>query len=86
MYKALKSFSGLVNMTKNEIKEIKDEVIAKDLLKAGYIEKVKEEPKKIKEEIKKITEVPKEEAIKIIEEVKEKIEKPKKKVSKKAKK
>jgi len=76
MYKALKSFSGLVNMTKNEIKEIKDEAIAKDLLQAGYIEKIKEEPKKIKEEIKED-----------IEKVVDKVEKEvKKKVGKKAKK
>lgn len=86
MYKALRSFSGLINMTKNEIKEIKDAAIVQDLLRAGYIEKVKEEPKKIKEEIKKIIETPKEEVTEIIEEVKEKIEKPKKKDSKKAKK
>lgn len=75
MYKALRSFSGLVNMTKNEIKEIKDKAIAEDLLRAGYIEKVKEEPKKIKEEIKKD-----------IEKVVDKVEKEVKKVSKKAKK
>lgn len=75
MYKALKSFSGLVNMTKNEIKEIKDEVIAKDLLKAGYIEKVKEESKTVKEDIEKV-----------VEKVEEKVIEAKKKISKKAKK
>lgn len=79
MYKALKSFSGLVNMTKNEIKEIKDEAIAKDLLKAGYIEKVKKEAKTVKEDIEKVVEV-------VEEKVKEKVEEAKKEVSKKAKK
>lgn len=47
MYKALVSFSGLINMTKGEVREIKDKEIIKDLLKAGYIEEVveKKEPK-----------------------------------------
>lgn len=36
-YKALVSFSGAVSMCKDEIKEINDEAIIKDLLKAGYI-------------------------------------------------
>ena len=40
MYKALKSFCGIVTMYKGEIKEIKDKEIVNDLLKAGYIEKV----------------------------------------------
>ena len=41
MYKALVSFSGLITMRKNEVKEIKDKALVKDLLKAGYIEEVK---------------------------------------------
>lgn len=41
MYKALVSFSGLITMKKNEVKEIKDKALVKDLLKAGYIEEVK---------------------------------------------
>ena len=41
MFKALISFSGLINMSKDEVKEIKDKEIIKDLLKAGYIEEVK---------------------------------------------
>lgn len=62
MYKALRSFSGQVSMTKNEIKDITDEVVAKDLVRAGYVVKV-EVPEKIdlsgkpietnKEEVKK---------------------------------
>lgn len=74
MYKALKSFSGLVNMTKGEIKDLKDKNIIKDLLNAGYIEEVKEETKNIKNEIKKD-----------VEKVVDKVEEGLKKVSKKAK-
>lgn len=82
MYKALKSFSGLVNMTKNELKEIKDKAIAEDLLRAGYIEKVKEETKNTKAEVKKDIE----KVVDKVEEVVDKVEKKVKKVSKKAKK
>jgi hypothetical protein len=47
MYKALKSFSGLVSMRKGEVREISDLAISNDLLKAGYIEEIgsKKEPK-----------------------------------------
>ena len=45
MYRALVSFSGLVSMTMGEVKEIKNEKIAKDLLRARYIEEVKAESK-----------------------------------------
>ena len=38
MYKALVTFSGVISMAKGEIKEISDSFIAKDLVKAGYIE------------------------------------------------
>ena len=41
MYKALVSFSGIISMAKNEVREIKDKEIINDLLKAGYIEEVK---------------------------------------------
>lgn len=41
MYKALKSFVGLVCMMKGEVKEISPEV-AQDLLNCGYIEAVEE--------------------------------------------
>ena len=37
-YKALKSFSGVVSMRKGEIKDINDQEVVKDLLRAGYIE------------------------------------------------
>ena len=40
MYKALKSFAGLVSMRKGEVKAISNPIVVKDLLKAGYIEEV----------------------------------------------
>lgn len=36
-YKALVSFSGAVSMYKDEVREINDETIKNDLLRAGYI-------------------------------------------------
>ena len=41
MYKAKVSFSGAVSMHVGEVADIADVNIAKDLLKAGYIEEVK---------------------------------------------
>lgn len=68
MYKALKSFGGIVSMKKGEVKDINDENIIKDLRNAGYIEEIKEEIKKIDIEVK--------EEVKIIEEeVKEEVKK-----------
>lgn len=46
MYKALTTFSGQVSMVKNQVKEIKDETVAQDLVHAGYVVKV-EVPEKI---------------------------------------
>lgn len=46
MYRAIRGFSGLIHMRKNEVKEIKDKEIVKDLLKAGYIVEVKPEKAK----------------------------------------
>lgn len=55
MYKALISFTGLVSMNKDEVGAIPDPSIAKDLLKAGYIEVIDEapEPKPAKKQIAK---------------------------------
>ena len=41
MYKALKSFSGVISMAEGDIKDISNPIILKDLVKAGYIEEVK---------------------------------------------
>lgn len=46
MYRALVSFSGVISMTLNEEREITDKNLIKDLVKAGYIEKVKTADKK----------------------------------------
>jgi hypothetical protein len=46
LYKALISFCGSkLTMAMDEVKDIKDKSIAEDLLKAGYIEKVRKEKK-----------------------------------------
>lgn len=44
MYKALKTFSGLVNMVEGEVKDILDKEVVKDLLNCGYIEEVSPAP------------------------------------------
>lgn len=44
-YRALKTFSGLISMRKGEERDIKDETIVKDLLRAGYIEDLSEKTK-----------------------------------------
>lgn len=43
MYKALISFSGVISMANGTVGEIPDKAVAEDLLKAGYIEEIKEE-------------------------------------------
>jgi len=40
-YRAKVSFSGIISMAAGQVAEIADPAIAKDLLKAGYIEEVK---------------------------------------------
>jgi hypothetical protein len=45
--KALKSFSGLVSMYKDEEKEITSKEVLTDLLNAQYVEEVKAEKKKV---------------------------------------
>lgn len=47
MYKALISFSGQISMTEGEVREISDQSLVMDLLKAGYIEEVKSEKKPV---------------------------------------
>lgn len=37
IYKALKSFSGVISMAAGEERELKDQYLIDDLLKAGYI-------------------------------------------------
>ena len=54
LYKALVSFSGLISMAMDEVREISDQSIVDDLLKAKYIEPVEAEEKpKAKKETKK---------------------------------
>ena len=68
MYKAKKSFSGIISMKKGETKDLKDAFVIKDLLNAGYIEEIEEEAKKIETEVKQEVE-------KIETEVKEEVKK-----------
>lgn len=42
LVKALKSFAGIVSMYTGETREIAEDEIAKDLLKAGYIKEIEE--------------------------------------------
>lgn len=72
MFKALKSFCGTISMKKNEIKDIDDKELIKDLLNAGYIEEIKEEVKKIDTKIKDKVETLEEE---VKNEVKEEVKK-----------
>lgn len=44
--KALISFSGLISMSKGEVRDIANKEIYEDLLKAKYVEKVKTDNKK----------------------------------------
>ena len=43
MYKATRSFSGIVSMKKGDVREIKDDEVAKDLLRAGYVTELADE-------------------------------------------
>lgn len=42
MLKALTSFSGVVSMREGETREIDDAAVVADLLRAGYVEEVKQ--------------------------------------------
>ena len=42
-YKAKVGFSGIVSMSKGEVKEIGDKYVADDLLRAGYIEPIEKQ-------------------------------------------
>ena len=48
MYRALTSFSGIISMSKGEVREIKDKEIVKDLLQAKYIDEIKQTKKENK--------------------------------------
>lgn len=48
-YKALVTFSGAESMAMGEVKELSDQFIIADLLRAGYIIPVEDEKKPVKE-------------------------------------
>ena len=45
-YKAKVTFAGKISMMCNEVREINDKELINDLLNAGYIEQVQEQPAK----------------------------------------
>lgn len=47
-YRALKTFTGNIAMVKGEVREIKDEDLAKRLIKAGFIVDLSEKQKAAK--------------------------------------
>lgn len=53
LYKATVSFSGNVSMVANEVKELTDQSVIKDLLNAGYIIEYKADKKATKPKKKK---------------------------------
>ncbi len=55
MYKANKSFSGVINMKKGEVKEIADKALADELVKIGYVENLEKEVKESKPAAKRTT-------------------------------
>lgn len=42
MYKALVSFTGVISMAAGEVREIPNPSVVRDLIRAGYIEAVKD--------------------------------------------
>lgn len=42
--KALTSFTGVLSMTANEVREISDEAVLEDLVEAGFVIPVEKEP------------------------------------------
>ena len=50
MYRALISFSGLVNAVAGQVLDIPESWIAKDLLAVGYIEEISSSPEESKED------------------------------------
>ena len=55
-YRALVSFTGTVSMAMGEVREISDLALAKNLLKVGYVEEIKERGKETEKVSEKVTE------------------------------
>ena len=52
-YEAIEGFSGIISMSKGEVREIPNEDLAKELMKAGFITKYKSDnAKELKKELK----------------------------------
>lgn len=51
-YEAIESFSGIISMSKGEVRDIPNEDLAKELMKVGYIKKYKpDDAKALKKEL-----------------------------------
>lgn len=48
MYRALTTFVGVISMREGEVRAIENKTVAADLVRAGYVEKVKTEETKPK--------------------------------------
>ena len=55
LVKALTSFAGKISMHAGEIKEIADEAIVRDLLRAGYVEPEVQEAEIVEKPVEKST-------------------------------
>lgn len=85
MYKAIKTFAGNeIAMKKGDTKEYIEENVAKDLLRAGYIEEIKEEVEPVIVEKATSAEIAQVQEEVVVEEVKE-VEKPKRTTTKRNK-
>ena len=50
-YKAIVSFSGIISMAMGEVREISDQSLSNDLLRAGYIIPLEAKPKPNEEKV-----------------------------------
>ena len=57
--KAIKSFAGKISMCAGDVREVKDEFIARDLLRAGYAEIEAQEAKIVEKPVEKPKATPK---------------------------
>ena len=65
--RALCSFSGSIAMCKGQVRECSNEAVLLDLLRAGYVEEVKEKMKTEESETAETTRKPRKKAVKAVE-------------------
>ena len=59
IYRALRSFSGVISVSEGSEVDINDKAVETDLLKAGYIAKIEETKKEKSKPIKRVSKKPK---------------------------